>query len=86
MDDFANHFFDGIKIGFRLKRVRNPVELAAGQRRIVVGRIVLVVLQSKSILPTVIAPVIVRKRRHCLSRTMARRASAPLATCDATPP
>jgi hypothetical protein len=46
MDDFADHFFDGIEIGFGLKRVRNPVELAAGERGIVVGRIVFVVLKS----------------------------------------
>ena len=46
LDDLADHLFDGIEIGFGLKRIGNPIEFAARQGSIVVSRIVFVVLQS----------------------------------------
>ncbi len=41
---------------------------------------------TRSILPTVIAPLIVRKRTAFLSLVMASSAFAPRATCAAKPP
>ena len=46
IDNLADNLLDGIEIGFGLKGIRNPVELAARQLCIVVGWVILVVLQS----------------------------------------